>query len=34
MAATPFLLSEYMIKTSFAYWTAVCYPTLYFARNL
>lgn len=30
----PYLLTDYMIKASFAYWTAVCYPALYLARRL
>ena len=30
----PILLSEYMVKATIEYWTAVCYPTLYFARYL
>lgn len=31
---TQLLLSEYMVKATIDYWTAVCYPALYFARYL
>jgi len=30
----PVLICEYLIKASFDYWTAVCYPSLYVARFL
>lgn len=30
----PFLLNEYVVRTSFEFWTAMCYPSLYLARCL
>lgn len=30
----PFHASEYLLKASFDYWIAVCYPSIYLARFL
>jgi hypothetical protein len=31
---TQILLGEYIVKTTFEYWLAACYPSLYLARGL
>jgi len=31
---TALSFNEYLIKAAVAYWTAVSYPTLYFAKHL